>query len=104
MVKAQLIDPIRIMPDELGPLPAGVRSDATSFEALLELTPDGFLAKSGPSETLICDAVTVASTTFAEIVTRWAGFFGVDLAEGSDRMQQIGNEVLAGLPTPTASF
>jgi hypothetical protein len=73
-------------------------SDAASFESFVTLTAQGFLANSGPSTAMISDAVTIASTAFAEIVTRWAKFFSIDLGDAGSRMARLVGATLASLP------
>jgi hypothetical protein len=73
-------------------------SDAASVESFITVTTEGFLAKSGPSDAMISDAVTIASTAFAEVVTRWAKFFNIDFGEAGDRTARLVRATLASLP------
>jgi len=47
---------------------------------------------------MISDVVTIASTAFADIVTRWAAFFKIDLGDARLRMDNIVKSALANLP------
>ena len=73
-------------------------SDAASFEPFLAVTAQGFIAKSGPSDAMLFDVVTIASTAFAEVVSRWARFFEIDLGDAGVRMDQIVKAALSSLP------
>lgn len=73
-------------------------SDAASFETFLAVTAQGFIAKSGPSDTMISDVVTIASTAFADVITRWAAFFKIDLGDARLRMDDLVKTALASLP------
>lgn len=73
-------------------------SDAASFESFMGVTATGFLAKSGPSDAMISDALTIGSTAFADVMTRWATFFKIDLADARTVMEQTVKAALGGLP------
>ncbi|MGH7307060.1 MAG: DUF5677 domain-containing protein [Candidatus Rokuibacteriota bacterium] len=73
-------------------------SDAASFESFLAVTARGFIASSGPSDTMVSEVVTIASTAFADVVTRWAAFFKIDLGDARVRMENIVKTALASLP------
>lgn len=47
---------------------------------------------------MISDVVTIASTAFADVVTRWAAFFKIDLGDARVRMDHIVKTALASLP------
>ena len=47
---------------------------------------------------MLFDVVTIASTAFAEVVTRWARFFWIDLGDTGVRMGQIVKAALSSLP------
>jgi hypothetical protein len=47
---------------------------------------------------MIPDALIIASTAFADVTTRWAAFFDVDLGEARTAMGQIVRAALDSLP------